>query len=52
MDGPSPLTSHGLPNGIDRFEITGPALSAADLDAELRHPLRHPADLPVARFLP
>jgi hypothetical protein len=68
MDGPSPLASNGLPYVIDRFEVTGQAVSATDLDAELRTPLKPvqvrpvpgpslrvrqlPADLQVLRFLP
>jgi hypothetical protein len=68
MDGPSPLASNGLPYVIDRFEVTGQAVSATDLDAELRTPLKPvqvrpvpgpslrvrqlPADLQVVRFLP
>jgi murein DD-endopeptidase MepM/ murein hydrolase activator NlpD len=68
MDGPSPLASNGLPYVIDRFEVTGQAVSSSDLDAELRNPLRPvrvrpvpgpslqrnrlPADLQVVRFLP
>ncbi|MEA5442608.1 hypothetical protein [Cyanobium gracile] len=68
MDGPSPLASNGLPYVIDRFAVTGLAVSATDLDVELRLPLkpvrvlsvsgpalrrdRLPADLQVVRFLP
>ena len=68
MDGPSPLASNGLPYAIDRFEVTGQAVSSTDLDAELRTPLqpvrvrsgtgptghrnRLPADLQIVRFLP
>ncbi|WP_216904389.1 M23 family metallopeptidase [Synechococcus sp. CCY 9618] len=68
MDGLSPLASNGLPYVIDRFEVTGRAVSPTDLDAELHTPLKAvqvlpvpgrslrrqqlPADLQVVRFLP
>ncbi|MEW6271688.1 MAG: M23 family metallopeptidase [Thermodesulfobacteriota bacterium] len=42
MDGPSPLGSNGVPYVIDAFEVTGRALSASDLDEELKK-----ADQPV-----
>jgi hypothetical protein len=52
MEGPSPLASYGLPDGLARFEATGQAVSPTDLDAELRNPLQRPADRQVVRFLP
>lgn len=42
MDGPSPLASNGVPYGIDAFTVGGRALSASDLDDELKR-----ADQPV-----
>jgi len=42
MDGPSPLASNGVPYGIDAFTVSGRAVSASDLDDELKK-----ADLPV-----
>jgi hypothetical protein len=42
MDGPSPLASNGVPYGIDAFTVGRRALSASDLDDELKR-----ADQPV-----
>lgn len=42
MDGPSPLGSNGVPYAIDRFQVTGRAVSSSDLDDELEK-----ADQPV-----
>jgi len=66
MDSPSPLASNGVPYVIDRFEVTGRAVSASDLDDELKSPDKPveivpvdgaarrtkelPADLVVVRF--
>jgi hypothetical protein len=65
MDGPTPLGSNGVPYAIDAFEVTGQAVSASDLDDELKSgaivpvepapvPARRtkelPADLAVVRF--
>lgn len=47
MDSPSPLASNGLPYVIDSFEITGRAVSANDLDEELKSPDRPVEITPV-----
>jgi hypothetical protein len=53
MDSPSPLASNGVPYVIDGFEITGRAVSATDLDRELKSPDKPvdivPVDGPVQR---
>jgi hypothetical protein len=67
MDGPSALASNGLPYVIDRIDVVGHAVSADDLETELKTaeqpvevvaepaPARHtnqlPADLAVVDFV-
>jgi hypothetical protein len=66
MDGPSALAANGLPYVIDRFDVVGRAVSADDLEQQLKTPLEPvevvaepaparridqlPADLAVIRF--